>query len=221
MATNIIKLSHTLIPIPQVFSEVFNNNTIGENVVINLPQISTINSNKTLIAELDHNEITDYITECLKIVTTKHLVAVCYGETAIIVFLMVFINRRLLRHLICIDAITRFPPTSLLNSMLLNLVSKLEERLPFGLPFRHDTPLNTAGYLQRLRIPTLVVTTPYANLWQKQESNVLTRSLPLAWKLPETTLPWNESPTEFNQAWQNLTTTFSAIPAKCPQKKKS
>jgi len=215
MPNTIITLPLTNILGPPVLVEAFKNaNTIGD-VIVTLPNVSVINSNKTLIAELTPVEITAYIAECLKVVTAKHLVAGCYGETALIVFLMAFANRRLLRHLICVDATTRLP-----LSKVLNLVAKVEQRLPFGLPFRNATPINTAGYLQRLRIPTLVVTTPHANLWQRQESTVLTQSLPLAWKLPETTLPWNGLPTEFNQAWQNLTTMFSNIPAKCPQKKR-
>lgn len=130
-----------------------------------------------------------------------------FGDAGVLVQNLCLHNIKRVRTAIYVDSITRSAPTAFSN-----FIDSLERKLPLGLPLR----LSTSGFdgkpfLQRLRCPSLVVTTHQASSYQLAEAHLLTQNLPTSWSV---SLGGSNSERQFVEA----VFAFQDVPAKCPQK---
>ncbi len=113
-------------------------------------------------------------------------------------------ERKRIRRLVLVDAPVR-PQISAIE----NIFSWIEGHLPLGLPFRRQSQgFDARSYLQRIRCPTLVVTTQHASSDIKSQAVHESQALATAW------FKEINSPSEFI----SVISTFLEIPAKRPQK---
>ena len=114
---------------------------------------------------------------------------------------------RLVRTAVFVDAATRAHP-----SRGSRIVDWLEERLPLGLPLRQrQEGFDGKPFLQRIRCPTLVVTTNLADDYLLGQAESMASHLPTAWRLR---LEHGREEQQLTQAVLD----FYDIPARCPQK---
>ncbi len=114
---------------------------------------------------------------------------------------------RLVRTAVFVDAATRAHP-----SRGSRVVDWLEEHLPLGLPLRQrQEGFDGKPFLQRIRCPSLVVTSRLADEYLLGQAQSMVSHLPTAWRLAL------EAGREENQLMQAVLD-FYDIPARCPQK---
>ncbi len=86
---------------------------------------------------------------------------------------------KMIRSLSLVDATTRPHPR-----LFSRVLEKIERGLPVGLPFRYrDGGFNTKPFAQRMRFPVLLIATPLATSYQRQETMTLAKVMPTAWLL--------------------------------------
>ena len=114
---------------------------------------------------------------------------------------------KLVRTAVFVDAATRAHP-----SKASRMVDWLEEHLPLGLPLRlRQEGFDGKPFLQRIRCPSLVVTTALADDYLHSQAQALASHLPTAWRLRLS------SPGEEDQLMQAVLD-FYDVAARCPQK---
>lgn len=108
------------------------------------------------------------------------------------------------RRLVLIDTPVR-PQSSLRD----DIFSWIENKLPLGLPFRKEARgFDARSYLQRVRCPTIIITTPDADDDLKKQAQEESRALATAW------FKEISSAQEFRSVLEE----FMLVPAKRPQK---
>ena len=99
------------------------------------------------------------------------------GEVGTAAIALTLAERRRIRRLILIDTPVR--PQSTWRE---GVIRWLEDRLPLGLPFRKDSKgFDARSYLQRIRCPTLVITTSDAERDLQAQAEHESRALATAW----------------------------------------
>ena len=138
---------------------------------------------------------------------TRQASFVTFGACGSLVQSLALQELKSVRTIVFIDAATRAHPSDFTK-----LVDRIEHALPLGLPLRlKQTGFDAKPFLQRIRCPVLVVTSPAATPFQLAEAEVLEAGLPTAWRIQ---LPAAGEPS----ALASLVLDFQEIPAKCPQK---
>ena len=115
-----------------------------------------------------------------------------------------------IRSLILID-----PQTRPIPSWGDQMIGKIEQYLPLGLPFRTlNSGFDCKPFLQRIRCPVMLLSSKEAGLYQKSEFQVFLRELPSAWGHELVSEKLNaDYPVEVARLIQE----FQDIPTKCPQ----
>lgn len=114
---------------------------------------------------------------------------------------------KIVRTLVFIDGVCR--PHATLAS---NLADKIESILPLGLPLRSPSRgFDSRSHLQRIRVPSLVISTARADSFLIDQSHQLNRILPSSWY-------YKISPGEEANKLFEIINQFQEVPAKCPQK---
>jgi len=148
------------------------------------------------------------LTEALVSTLEKYCVRqasfIAFGSAGSLVQRLALHELKLVRTLILIDAETRPHPTGW--ELFLN---RLEAHLPLGLPFRSNVGgFFSTPFLQRIRCPALILTTPDASSHVRMEARIFEERLPTAWRHE---LARGEDPAQ-------IIFSFQEVPAKCPQK---
>jgi pimeloyl-ACP methyl ester carboxylesterase len=126
------------------------------------------------------------------------------GEVGTVAIAFTLAEKKRVRRLILVDTPVR--PKSTWRE---NLIRWCEDKLPLGLPFRKDSDgFDARSYLQRIRCPTLVVTTPDAGQDLQAQAEHESRALATAW------FDFVANTDRFKA----LLTDFLEVPAKRPQK---
>lgn len=171
----------------------------SRKIIFEIPQISDNNwkeISSAIIAELSN----------LKIRQTSFVGISSAGSIA---QNLVLNQPKLVRTLVLIDSSSRPHP-----DRASNFIDWLESHLPLGLPLRKKTSgFDSKPFLQRLRCPTLVITTKLADEHIRSESNIILSRAPSAWKAEIS----SDSP---EQELADLIKKLEDVPAKCPQKNK-
>lgn len=131
---------------------------------------------------------------------------VAYGAVSHVVVGYYLEDPKAVRTLALINMTARPHPTSTTR-----FVDWLEQRLPLGLPLRIDSEgFDAKPMLHRLRCPTLLITTPHASSYLREQSQEISRRIPTAWHVA---LEHNEA-----EALTAMVLRFHEVPARCPQK---
>lgn len=131
---------------------------------------------------------------------------IAYGAVASVVVAYYLEDPKAVRTLALINMTARPHPTRTTR-----FVDWLEELLPLGLPLRIEAEgFDAKPLLHRLRCPTLLVTTPHASAYMREQAEEICRRIPTAW---HTALDHNDV-----EALAALVLSFYEVPARCPQK---
>jgi len=147
------------------------------------------------------------VLELLKGQGVRQVSFVAFGPAAAPVQYLCLTEPRFVRTMALVDAVTR--PHA---SRLTRLVDRLESWLPLGLPLRlSGEGFDCRPFLQRIRCPVLIITTPAASEYVRGEGAVMADRLPTAWQVA---LAAEGAAEELAR----LVATFTDVPAKCPQR---
>ena len=159
------------------------------------------------ITDTNWSTLTQELRDLLTRLSVRQISFVCFGSAGTIVQNVCLVDLKLVRSIVFIDATTRPHPTFWSKT-----IDALEEKLPLGLPLRlRSVGFDGNSFLQRIRCPALVVTSPHASTYEKRQAKVLGEKLPTAW-LAELAEPGAV------EQLNSMILDFQQIPAKCPQK---
>ena len=131
---------------------------------------------------------------------------ICFGACSCLGLNQALINKKSVRSLVLVDAISRPSPTKKER-----IISTLEEKLPLGLPFKSGIKdFDAKPYLQRIRVPSLIVVGPKADTYTKSEADIFLERMPTAVK--------HECLDNEYSDLGNQIERFLEVPVKCPQK---
>lgn len=137
----------------------------------------------------------------------RQATCVSFGHAGALLQQLLLSQLKLVRRAVFVDALTSPHP-----SRWYRFLDWLESRLPMGLPFRMKGALfNSTPFLQRMRCPVLVVTTPAADAYTRSQAVRMNAGLPTSWAVD---LPAKDAP----QALVATFLEFQEVAAKCPQK---
>ncbi len=95
---------------------------------------------------------------------------------------------------------------------LQRFLDRVERAMPLGLPLRlRSEAFDSKPYLQRLRCPSLVLTTASATEFEKAQAQLFVEHMPTAWRK-------DLDSKGAEQQLANLVLEFQQVPVKCPQK---
>lgn len=153
------------------------------------------------------SRVAEELRELLRQAGLKHASFVCFEATCALVQFVCLNEPKQVRTLVMVDPSSRPHPR-----LIDKIVDRLERSLPMGLPLRSRRDVfDSKAYLQRLRCPTLIVSTAKANAYLEREAGIMAGQSPTAWAMK---LKTSDEPAEIS----SLVTQFQSIPAKCPQK---
>ena len=114
---------------------------------------------------------------------------------------------KLVRTAAFIDGSSRPHP-----SRIIRIIDWIERVLPLGLPLRSSSrAFDGRAFLQRIRCPSLVISSSLATPFLRSEADELVSGMPTSW--------WIELPREGEiDELGRLIQEFHDVPAKCPQK---
>ena len=168
----------------------------GRLVVIQTPRIS----------DDTWESIAGAFVELLNEKRVRQAQVVGLGAASTLAMYLALEDSRRVRQLVLLDASSRAHP-----SKWARFVGRLEQYLPMGLPFRSVSKgFDATAYLQRLRCPVLVATSPRASTYEKSEATRLLAAVPTSWGC---------SIASTKDLWDKIET-FQSVPPKCPQKNK-
>ena len=168
---------------------------------------------RTLLLELsaldsfNWRTATTALSDKLNEVKLRQATFIALGPAGAILQNLCLSEPKLVRSAVFVDASTRPHP-----SAWLKLLDRLERGLPMGLPFRAASPsLDARSLLQRIRCPSLVLSTAQADAYLREQAKVMSANLPTSWYFDLS---------EKNAADQirDVVLAFEQVPAKCPQK---
>ena len=161
-----------------------------------------------VVSDANWELLADSILELLQTASIRHCSFVSFGACGALVQAVALRSLRLARTIVLVDASTRAHP-----SQFSRVIDQLESRLPLGLPLRLSASgFDAKPFLQRIRCPVLVVSSPYATPYERAQASVLEAGLPTAWML-------SLSPDKAAQDLSQVVAEFQEVPAKCPQKR--
>ncbi|RMG41379.1 MAG: alpha/beta hydrolase [Candidatus Dadabacteria bacterium] len=152
-------------------------------------------------------QLTEGLEQVLKEKKIRQASFVALGNTCSLVQNLSLTHPRKVRTLVLIDGATRPAP-----GIYTRLINWCEQSLPLGLPFRsHMRGFDGRPFLQRIRVPVLIVTTERANDFERSEAEIMARHLPTCWYV---NLDFS------GDCKQEVSTIldFEKVPARCPQK---
>ncbi len=150
----------------------------------------------------------------LKQLGVKRATLLGAGAGASVAQALAVFHPTVVRRLILVDPTARLSP-----SLGMRIIDRIEHFLPFGLPLRKlNNAFDSRPFLHRLRCPTLILITPQAGLFHRQQSNYLAAKIPNA-RLRELT---NSAVLPANRQWSEALSaeikSWSETPAKRSQK---
>ncbi|MEZ4753652.1 MAG: hypothetical protein R3A13_05000 [Bdellovibrionota bacterium] len=162
------------------------------------------------VTEKNWKQITEALEACIDEAKIRQSSIVAFGSASTIAQHLSLLSQKRVRSLILVDAETRPHP-----GVWSRCVDWLEKQLPLGLPLRSKSEaFDGKPFLQRLRCPVMIVTSPEADAHSLAEANILLERLPISWK---SELSFDNSINELVE----LAVEFQDVKAKCPQKAKS
>ena len=150
----------------------------------------------------------------LKQLGVKRATLLGAGAGASVVQALAVFHASSVRRVILVDPTARLSP-----GLGMRIIDRIEHFLPFGLPLRKlNDAFDSRPFLHRLRCPTLILSTPSAGLFHRQQASYLAKKIPNArWReLPSqavalTSKQWSDALSSEIKAW-------SDTPAKRSQK---
>lgn len=159
---------------------------------------------------ITEGRVSQYVQSLIGILQQRSIRSVSLigiGAAASVVQGLALVELKLVRTVCLIDATTRPHPTTYER-----MLARVEQYLPLGLPFRSPIEgFDSRPYLQRIRCPVMVLTTPHASAYILSEATVLGTRLPTAWT-------YHLTPAD---DLSSLILSFQDVPAKCPQKNRA
>jgi len=153
------------------------------------------------------SEITSCVVESLAGLNLRQASFVAFGSAGSILQNLCITSPKLVRSAVFVDCSTRPHPSGWIK-----FVDRLESWLPMGLPFRADFKgFDGRSSLQRIRCPSLVVSTKAADPYMRSQAKLLAQHLPTSWSFD---LVGADNAIDFS----DLVLDFEKVPAKCPQK---
>ncbi|MDZ4786419.1 MAG: alpha/beta hydrolase [bacterium] len=159
------------------------------------------------ISDIGCDDLTEGLLKFLDLNSIKQATLLGVAEAGAVVQNFTIAYQRRVRRLILLDS-----PTRPYRSKFEKLLEKIEKVLPLGLPFRAvSAAFDSRSFLQRIRCPALIITTPLASGYIINQSKILINSMATAWGAK---LELGEE----RKQMLDLLTSFFEIPAKRPQK---
>lgn len=132
---------------------------------------------------------------------------IALGDASVLVQAICLKKVRLIRTLVFVDGATRAHA-----SRFVKFIDRVEGYLPLGLPFRSDFPgFDGKPFLQRIRCPVLIVLSPLASEYRKEQAKLLVEGMPTSFLVD-----FNND--NFDQGLISAIKDFQEVPAKSPQK---
>lgn len=162
------------------------------------------------IPAIDYNnwrELTQALLLKLTELQIRQAAFIALGAAGSILQNLCLVESKVVRSAVFVDAATRPHP-----NRWIKLVDRLERNLPMGLPFRGDFKgFDGRSLLQRIRCPSLVLSTPHADSYLKEQAKLMCLHLPTSWY-------FDLSSDYSAERIMDLVLEFEQVPAKCPQK---
>lgn len=144
---------------------------------------------------------------------TKRTTIVAYREGTPLAQALGALSAEVVRRIVLIDPQARVSPSTRDRT-----IDKVEMFLPLGLPFRAlNNNFDSRPLLHRVRCPVLVVDSPHADQYHREQAHYIAKKLPNAWheKL-ETPVFLGER--GLSEEFSRRLEEFLQVPAKRPQK---
>ena len=162
-----------------------------------------------IVNEKNWAEITRSLETCFDEEKIRQASIVAFGSASTIAQHLSLLSQKRVRSLILVDAETRPHP-----GPWSKMTDWLEKQLPLGLPLRSNSEaFDGKPFLQRIRCPVMVVTSPEADSYTLFEAETLLERLPISWR---SELSVDDSANQLAR----LAVEFQDVRAKCPQKAK-
>ncbi|MBN8549251.1 MAG: hypothetical protein J0M12_08060 [Deltaproteobacteria bacterium] len=159
------------------------------------------------ISDTNWRELTELLQSKLKELSIRQASFVGFGAAGALVQNLCLADLKMVRTVAFVDAASRAHA-----SFFSRCVERVERSLPLGLPLRRRAQgFDSKPYLQRIRCPALVITTPLADAYIRAQAEVLEMKLPTSWRL-------EVSGTEDVSELSRYILEFQEVPARCPQK---
>ena len=121
-------------------------------------------------------EYADAVERELKQLGVKRATLLGAGAGASVVQALAVFHPTVVRRVILVDPTARLSP-----SLGMRIIDRIEHFLPFGLPLRKlNSAFDSRPFLHRLRCPTLILSTPNAGLFHRQQAAYLAKKIPNA-----------------------------------------
>lgn len=149
----------------------------------------------------------------LKQLGVKRTTLLGAGAGASVAQALAVFHPTIVRRVILVDPTARLSP-----SLGMRIIDRIEHFLPFGLPLRKlNHAFDSRPFLHRLRCPTLILSTPNAGLFHRQQAAYLAKKIPNA-RLRELTSAAVSANRQWGDALSAEIKTWSDTPAKRSQK---
>jgi pimeloyl-ACP methyl ester carboxylesterase len=135
---------------------------------------------------------------------------IAFENSSVLIQALVLKKPKLVRSLVFIDPRTREKSTAFSE-----LIAKLENYLPLGLPFRSDFDgFDGKPFLQRIRCPMLLLLRTSSDPYLNEQIKVMNSSAPTSFFADISSFAADEVESKLDQTIRN----FFDVPAKFPQK---
>ena len=156
-------------------------------------------------SKLHCNEVVREFERVLKDSGKRQFRFLVFGHACSYLFALALKNKKLFRSLVIVDG-----EVCTDGSVFTRMIELIERSLPLGLPFRlKEKGFSAMPFLQRMRFPTLVVSSDRASDRRQHEAEVLNALLPISWMIHDL-----DSVDELIQEVER----FESVPLKRPQK---
>ena len=160
------------------------------------------------VGDANWQSIADEVAAMVCSEKLKQVSLVAFGLATSIAQNLCLLQPRLVRSMVLFDVCTR-PCADWVNQS----IDWLEKKLPMGLPFRSRVRgFDGRPFLQRLRCPVLVVSTPGASAHECEQSRLTAESLPTSWIYQAV-----GEEGKGVEGYCSLVLDFEQVPARCPQ----
>ncbi len=158
-------------------------------------------------------EYADAVERELKQLGVKRATLLGAGAGSSVVQALAVFHPSIVRRVILVDPTARLSP-----SLGMRFIDRIEHFLPFGLPLRKlNSAFDSRPFLHRLRCPTLILSTPAAGLFHRQQAAYLAKKIPNA-RLRELTAAAVNPDRHWGDALSAEIKIWSDTPAKRSQK---
>lgn len=163
-----------------------------------------------LITEDNWLDLVDRLAELLLEAKVRQTSLVGFGGGAALAQAILLRDPKMVRTVAIVDGASRPHP-----SKFSRFVDAIEHKLPLGLPLRSiGKAFDSRPFLQRIRCPALVATSPSATVHEIHDSDVIADLVPTAWRVHLTAQDAAEAAAQLCEAL----VLFQEVPARCPQK---